>query len=73
MFAYSFDESVIVAITTCRGASQKGKLPPVDSWEPFVSELGTPKVGMFYTFDLKQTRKFLLESGRNPKITLKNG
>ena len=35
----------------------KSKLPTVDLWEGFD---GNPTVGMFYTFDLKQTRQLLL-------------
>ena len=44
--------------------------PPVEEWERFD---GTPKPGVFFTFDLSTTRRKLLESGRLAKITLKSG
>ncbi|MCP4500094.1 MAG: hypothetical protein GY822_09050, partial [Deltaproteobacteria bacterium] len=46
------------------------RLLPVDEWERFD---GTPRPGMFFTFDLSTTRRKLLESGRLAKITLKSG
>jgi len=46
------------------------KLPPVDDWQRFN---GTPAPGHVFAFDLQATRRKLLESGRCPKITLKNG
>ena len=69
-FGESENLAVGVGVKNVLQNETKSKLPPVDEWERFD---GTPKVGMFYTFDLKQTRKLLLESGRNPKITLKSG
>ena len=46
------------------------KLPPVDDWQKIN---GTPEPGHFFTFGMQGTRRKLLESGRCPKITLKNG